>query len=139
MMTTLRRTKVREARKRECIFQQEEVLLTIKQKDAIAHPFMHGQFLHDAASRCIILGWTSKKFHLSRLGHLDFWEQNVETVNHAREFSAARPTLIISIFPWFTSKPTRINTVKHISEDRFRGAADRRVIEIYEKIKMRDF
>ena len=72
-----------EAQKSEGIFQLEEAWVTIEQKDMIAHPFMLGQLLHHAASHCIIQDWRSMMFHPDKLGHLEFWEQYVEAVNHA--------------------------------------------------------
>ena len=79
--------------------------MTIEQEDAIVHSFILGQFLQNAAFRCIIHGGISKKFHLGKLGHLEFWEQYVESVEHAR------PTLIMSVFFGFASRPTRFNSV----------------------------
>ena len=46
--------------------------MTIEQAVTIAHPFMLGHILHDAASRCIIQDGRSKKFHLRKFGHLEF-------------------------------------------------------------------
>ena len=60
-----------EAPKREGIIQQEEAWVTIVKKDTIAHPFIHRQFLQNAASRCIILDVRTNKFHLGKFGHLD--------------------------------------------------------------------
>ena len=50
------------------ILQQDEAWMTIDQEDPIVHPFIFGQFLHDAASRRIIHNGRSKKLHLGKLG-----------------------------------------------------------------------
>ena len=131
MMMTWCRTKGRlEAWKREGIFQQEVAWVTIKQQDTIVHPFIFGQFLHDAASCCIIQDGRSKKFHLGKLGHIEFWEQYVETVNHTREVSGSEAHIDYLGLPWvyFEAYPLQLSdTPMHIAEDQFRGAADRRV------------
>ena len=54
MITWGRTMDKQESRKREVIFQQEEDLVTIEQKDTISHPSILGQFLHYAASCSII-------------------------------------------------------------------------------------
>ena len=56
--------------------------MTIEQEDTIVHPFIHRQFHHNAASRRIILDGRSKKFYFGELGHLDFWDKFVETVDY---------------------------------------------------------
>ena len=74
MMMTWRRTKGKHvAQKRVGIFLQEDAWVTIEQMDAIVHLVILRQFLHDATSRCIIQDGSSKKFHLGKLGHLEFW------------------------------------------------------------------
>ena len=123
-MTWRRPEGKQEAWKREGIFQQEEAWVAIEQKDTIAHPFILGQFLHDAAARCIIQDERSKKFHLGKLGNLEFWEQYVERVNHAREPSGSEAH--IDYFGlhcvYFEAYPLQISdTPLHIAEDRFRG------------------
>ena len=79
MMTWRRSEGKQEAREGEGIFQQEEAWMTIVQEDMIVHPFVLRQFHHNTASCCISQGGRSKKFHFGELGHLDFWEQFVET------------------------------------------------------------
>ena len=99
----------------------------------IAHPFILGQFLHDAASHCIIQDGRSKMLHLGKLGHLEFCEQYVETVNHAREASGIKAHIDYLGLPWvyFEAYSLQLSdTPLHITEDRFWGAADCYVIEI---------
>ena len=107
--------------------------MTIEQEDTIVHPFVLRQFLHNTASRRISQDGRSKKFHLDELGHLDFWEQFVEAVDYAREFSRSKANvdylgLIRVNYEAYPLKPS--DAPLHIAEDRFRGAADRRVIKI---------
>ena len=107
--------------------------MTIEQEDMIIHPFVLRQFLHNTASRRISQDGTSKKFYLGELGHLDFWDQLIEAVDYAREFSRSKANvdylgLLLSNYEAYPLKP--IDAPLHIAEDRFRGAADRRVIEI---------
>ena len=112
MIITWRRTKVKqEARKREGNFHQEEAWVTIDLKDAITHPIMLGQFLHVASSRCIIEDGRSKKFNLGKLGYLEFWEQYVETVNHAREASDSEAHIDYLGLPWdyFEAYPLQLS------------------------------
>ena len=73
-----------EGLKTEGILQQEEARTTMKQEHAIVHRSILGQFLHDAASRCIFHDGRSKKFHLGKLGHLVLWQQDVD---HTRKVS----------------------------------------------------
>ena len=107
--------------------------MTIEQEDTIVHPFVLGQFLHNAASRRISQDERSKKFHFGDLGHLNFWEQFVEAVDYAREFSRCKANvdylgLLRVNYEAYPLKPS--DAPLHVAEDRFRGAADRRVIEI---------
>ena len=60
--------------------------MTIEQEGTIVHPFMLGQFLHNAATRCIIQDGRSRKLHLGKLDPLEFWEQ---CADHAREYSGS--------------------------------------------------
>ena len=68
--------------------------MTIEQEDTIVHPFILRQFLHNTASRRISQDGRSQKFHLGELGHLDFWEQFVEVVDYAREFSRCKANVV---------------------------------------------
>ena len=107
--------------------------MTIEQEDAIFHPSMLRQFLHNAESRRIILVGRSKKLHFGELGHLDFWEQFVESVDYARESSRSEANvdylgLLRVNLEAYPLKPS--DAPLHIAEDRFRRAADLRVIEI---------
>ena len=133
MMTWRRPEGKQEAREGEGIFQQEEAWMTIKQEDTIVHPFVLRQFLHNTASRRISQDGRSKKFHFGELDHLDFLEQFVEAVDYAREFSRCKAKvdylgLLRVNYEGYPLKPSDASL--HIAEDRFRGAADRRVIEI---------
>ena len=47
--------------------------MTMEQEDAIVHPFVLRQFLHNTSSRRISQVGRSKKFHFGELGYLDFW------------------------------------------------------------------
>ena len=103
-----------EAWKREVIFQQDEAWVTIEKDDMNAHPFIFGQFIHDAVSRCVIQNGRSKKFNFCKFAHLELWNQYVETVDHAREASGSE------------AYPLQLrDTHLHVAEDRFNGAADR--------------
>ena len=122
-----------EAREGEVIFQQEEARMTIEQEDTIDHPLILRQLLNNKASRRIIQDGRSKKFHFGELGHLDYREQFVQTVDYAREFSRSEANvdflgLLRVNSEAYPHKPS--DAPLHIAEDRFRGAADRRVIEI---------
>ena len=133
MMTWQRPEGNQEAREGEGIIPQEEAWMTIEQEDTIVHPFVLRQFLHNTASRRIIHDGRSKKFHFGELGHLDFWEQFVETVDYARELSRSKANvdylgILRSNYEAYPLKSS--DTPLHIAEDRFRGAADLRVIEI---------
>ena len=133
MMTWRRPEGKQEAREGEGIFQQEEAWMTIEQEDTIVHPFVLRQFLHNTASRRISQDGRSKKFHIGELGHLYFWEQFVEAVDYAGEFSHCKANvdylgLLRVNYEAYPLKPS--DAPLHIAEDRFRGAADRRVIEI---------
>ena len=116
MMMTMRRPEGKhEAREGEGIFKQEEAWMTIEQEDTLVHPFILRPFLHNSASRRIIQDGRSKKCHFGALCHLDFWEQFVEAADYTREKDpAARPTLIILVFFWLTSRPTRLSPVMHL-------------------------
>ena len=105
--------------------------MTNLQEDTIVHPVVLRQFLHNTASRRISLDGRSKKFHFGELIHLDFWEQLVEAVDYARESSSSKANvdylgLLRVNYEAFMLKPR--DALLHIAEDRFRGAADRRVI-----------
>ena len=133
MMTWRRPEGKQEAREGEGIFQQEEAWMTIEQEDTILHPFILRQFLHNAASRRISQDGRSKNFHFGELGYLDFWEKFVEAVDYANESSRSKADvdylgLLRANYEAYPLKP--IDAPLHITEDRFRGAADRRVIEI---------
>ena len=133
MMTWRRPEGRQKARMEEGIFQQEETWMSIVQADAIVHPFILRQFLDKAASRRIIQDGRSKKFHIDELGHLDFWELFVKTVDYAREFSRSEANvdylgLLRNNFEAYPLKPS--DALLHIAEGRFKVAADRRVIEI---------
>ena len=134
MLMTWRNTNGKqEARKREGIFQQEKAWMTIEQRDTTAHPFILGQFLHNAASRRIIQDRRSKKFHLGKHGHLEFWEQYVETANHARDVSGSESHIDYLGLRWayIEAYPLQLSeTPLHIAEDRIGRAADRCVIEM---------
>ena len=127
-MTWRRPEGKQETREGDDIFQQEEAWMTIIQEDAIVHPFVLRQFLHNTASRRISHDGRSKKFHLGELGHLDFWEQLVEAVDDAREFARSMANfdylgLLRVNYEAYPLKPS--DAPLHIAEDRFRGAADR--------------
>ena len=130
MMKTWRRPESKqEAREGEGIFLQEEAWMTIEQEDTIVQPFILRQFLHNIASRRISQDGRSKKFHFGELGHRDFWEQFVEAVDYAREFSRSKANadylgLFLVNYEAYPIKPS--DAPLHIAEDRFRGAADRR-------------
>ena len=99
--------------------------MTIEQEDTIVHPFVLRQFLHNTASRRISQDGRSKKFHLGELGHLDFWEQFVEAVDYAREFSRCKANvdyfgLLRVNYEAYPLKPN--DAPLHIAEDRLRGA-----------------
>ena len=83
MMTWCRPEGKQKAREGEGIFQQEEAWMIIEQEDTIVHSFVLRQLLHNTASCCIIQDGRSKKFNFGELGHLDFWEQFVETADYA--------------------------------------------------------
>ena len=107
--------------------------MTIEKEDTIVHPFVIRQFLHNAASRRISQDRRSKKYHFGALGHHDFWEQFVEAVDYAKEFSRCKANeghlgLLRFNYEAYPLKPS--DAPLHIADDRFRGAADRRVIEI---------
>ena len=107
--------------------------MTSEQEITIVHPSILGQFRHDAASRCIIWDGIPKKFHLGTFGHLEFWEQYVVTVNHAREVSSCEDHVdyLGLLWVYFEANPLQLSdTSLHIAEDRFRRATDRRIIEI---------
>ena len=92
--------------------------MIIEHKDTIAHPFILEQFLHDAVSRCIIKDRRSKKFHLGKLGHFEFWEQYVETVNHAREVSGSEARINYLGLPWVYIEAYQLSdSPLHIAED----------------------
>ena len=105
--------------------------MIIEQEGRIVHPIILRQFLHNTASCRIILDGRSTKFHFGELGHLDFWQQYVETFDYAREFSCSEANVNylglhrvnIEAYP-----PKSSDVPLHIAEDRFRGAADSRVI-----------
>ena len=61
---------------------------------------MLGQLLHDAASRCIIQDERSRKFHLGKFGHLEFWDKYNVTVNHTRLFSGSEAHTVYLGLPW---------------------------------------
>ena len=133
MMTWHRHEGKQEAREGEGIFQLEEAWMNIEQEDTIVHPFILRQFLHNTASHRIIQDRRYKKFHFGELGHLDFWAQFVETVDYAREVSGSEANvdyfgLQRVNFEAYQLQPS--DAPLHIAEDRFRGDADRRVIEI---------
>ena len=90
MMTWRRSEGKQETREGEGIFQQEEACMTFEQEDTIVHPFILRPFLQNTASRRISQDGRSQNFHLGELGHLDFWEQFVEAVYYAREFSRCK-------------------------------------------------
>ena len=95
----------------------------------IVHPFIFRQFLHNTASRRIIQDGRSKKFHFDQLGHLEF----VETVVYTRNVSGikANDDYIGLLRVNFEAYPLELSDAPlHIAEDRFRGATDRRFIEI---------
>ena len=133
MMTWRRPEGKQEAQEGEGIFKQEEAWLTIEQENTIVHPFVCRQFLHNAASSRIIQDGRSKKFHFGELGHLDLWDHFVETVDNAREYSCSKVNvayigLLRVISEAYPPKPS--DAPLPIAEDRFRGAADRRVIHM---------
>ena len=69
------------------------------------------------------------------LGHLDFWEQLVEIVDYARLFyriveNVDYLDLLRANFEAYPFKPN--DAPLHLAKDRFKGSADRRVIEIPE-------
>ena len=134
MMMTWRRSEGKQgAREGEGIFQQEEAGMTIEQDDTIVHPIVLRQFLHNTASRRISQDGRSQKFHLGELGHLDFWEQFAEAVDYAREFSRYKANVdyLGLLRVNYEAYPHKLSDAPlHIAEDRFKGAADRRVIEI---------
>ena len=107
--------------------------MTIEQADTIVHPFVLIKFLHNTASRLISQDGRSKKFHFCELGYLDFWEQFIEAVDYAREFSISKANvhhlgLLRVNYEAYSLKP--IDAPLHIAVDRFRGAADLHVIKI---------
>ena len=109
--------------------------MTIEQEVAIVHPFVLRQFFHNTASRRISQDGRSKKFHFVELVHLEFWEQTVEDVVYAREFSRSMANveylgLLRVNYESYPLKPS--DAPLFIAEDRFMGEADRRVIEIPE-------
>ena len=113
-------------------FLQEEVWITIEQEDAIVHPFILRQFFHNAASFRIMQDGRSKKSHFGELGLLEFWEQFVETVDYTKEVSSSEANvdyLCLLRVSFGAYLPKASDAPLHIAEDRFRGAADRRVIE----------
>ena len=57
-------------------------------------------------------------------------EEQFKLLTMRDNFPAARPALTILVFFGLTMRPIRLGPVMHIAEDRFRGAADHRVIEI---------
>ena len=132
-MTWRRSEGKQEAREGEGIFQQEEAWMTIELEYTIVHPFILRQYLHKTASRRISQDGRFRKFHFGELVHLDFWEQFVEAVDYVREYSRSTANVDYlgllrvnyEVYPL-----NRSETPLHIAEDRFRGAADRRVIEI---------
>ena len=111
MMTWRRPEAMQVAREEEDIFQQKDARMTIEQEDSIVHPFIHRQFLHNRASRRIIQDWKSKMFHFGELGHLDFKEQFIETVDNAREFPFSEanvdyPGFLQAIFEAYPLRPS---------------------------------
>ena len=107
--------------------------MIVEQEDTIVHPFILGKFLHDAASCCINQNGKTKKFHHCKLGHPEFCEQYVETVDYAKDVFGSDAYVDYLGLPWvyFEAYPLSLSdTPLHIAEDRFRGAADRRVFEI---------
>ena len=111
-------------------FQHEESWMTIEQEGTIVHLFMLGQFLHNAATRCIIQDGRSRKLHLGKLGPLESWEQ---CADHSREYSGSEFHVDYLGFlgTHFEASPLQLSdSPLHISEVRFRVAADRRVIKI---------
>ena len=131
MMAWRRPERKQEAREGEVIFRQAEAWMTIEQEDTVVHPFVLRHILHNIASHRIIQDGRSKKFHFGELAHLDFWEQFVETVDYAREASHSEANVDYlallrnnsEVYPITSSDAT-----PNIAEDRFRLAADRRVI-----------
>ena len=68
-------------------------------------------------------GWRSKKFHLCKLGHLEFWEQYAETANHEKEVFGSEAHIDYLGLPWDYFEANQLqpsDTPLHISEDRFR-------------------
>ena len=115
MMMTCRRPEGKhEARRGEGIFQQEEAWVTIEQEDTIVHPFLLRQFLHNTASRRIIQDWRSKKFHLVSSVTLTYGSSSLKLLTTQEKLPAARPTLIISVFFWLTSRPICLSPVMHL-------------------------
>ena len=81
----------------------------------------------------IIQDGRSRKFHLGKLGHIEYLVQYVATANHAREVVGSEAHIDYLCLPWayFEVYPLKLNDAHlYIVEKRFRGAADRRVIEI---------
>ena len=79
--------------------------------------------IYDAASCCIIHDGRAKKFHLCKFGHLEFWEQYVETVDHAREDSGsdAHIDYLGLLWVYFEAYSIQLSdTSQQITENRIR-------------------
>ena len=85
--------------------------------------FVLRQFINNTASRRISQDGRSQKIHLGKLGNLDFWEQFVEAVDYAREFSRCKANVdyLVLLRVNYEAYPLKSSDAPlHIAEDRFR-------------------
>ena len=112
-MTWRRPEGKQEAWEGEGIFQLEEVWITIKQEDSIVHPLYSFSFITiqhlvapfrmgDPRSSILVSSVTLTSGSIS-----------LKLLSTREKFSAARPTLIISVFFGLASRPIRLSPVMH--------------------------
>ena len=87
--------------------------MTIEQEDAIVHPFVLRQFLHNTASRRIRQDERTKQILVSSVT-LIYVSSSLKLLTTRENFPAARPTLIITVFFGLTMRPIRLSPVKHL-------------------------
>ena len=85
--------------------------MTIEQQDKIFHPFKLEQFLHYAASHCVIQDGRCKKFHHSKMVTTSSGRSMLKLLTTQGKFPADRHILIISVFFRLSSRPIQFYLV----------------------------
>ena len=114
VMTWRRPEGKQEAREGEGIFQQEEAWMTIEQEDTIVHPLYSDSFFtiqHLVASAR--MGDPRSSILVSSVTLIS-GSSSLKLLTTRENFSAARPTLIISVFFGLTMRPNRLSPVMHL-------------------------